>query len=320
MAQDNQISPQQVQQLIVQLLARMNNNGVKGPGFGDDLAPILGVLTDTYTPEPQHMVDTQALEQQYMKTWSTLEDSEMYPDGSPEKYIASSIANGIPLLEIRKRIPQLLADMKVDPNGSTQSEMLNLANTLQSEKDNYETQLQKSSTEKQKDTWWSKAGIANPQAQYNPDDYLQPAFQALAEKYAPIEHSGPPERFRAISGKPPAQQAQKLTYGGKKQYGGAFMEWLTEKLIPGSYQSAQQKAPVPTTPTSAAYEKFGAPGSEKRVAMVNEQRAARAERIAQGMREMVAGQIQKSGATPAKDQLMQRILSSALGGLTKKSG
>lgn len=175
-------------------------NGKAGEQItGADLSrvddPILGILTGTYNPQQQQQgPDLNALSYQYRPTWESLGSAASdtyYDEKSIERIIASSLEAGMPLMEVKKQIPQRLAEMGVQagPNDSVTQELLNLATKLDSELHDYNVALQKATTEKDKDTWWSKAGISDPSLKPSTDAIMAPLLQRLATMYAPTQKS-----------------------------------------------------------------------------------------------------------------------------------
>lgn len=184
--------------MLLMLLALLNGKA-GGQITGADLSrvddPILGILTGTYNPQQQQQgPDLNALSYQYRPTWESLGSAASdtyYDEKSIERIIASSLEAGMPLIEVKKQIPQRLAEMGVQagPNDSVTQELLNLATKLDSELHDYNVALQKATTEKDKETWWSKAGISDPSLKPSTDAIMAPLLQRLATMYAPTQKS-----------------------------------------------------------------------------------------------------------------------------------
>ena len=178
-------------QELLQLLALLNGKA-GGQITGADLSrvedPILGLLTGTYTPQNDEGPDLANLSYQYRPTWESLQNNEYYDENSLEMRIASSLAAGTPLMEIKKQIPQLLAGegQPAGPNDTTTQELINFATKLDSENHSYNVAVTKGNAEKNANSWWAKAGISDPSLKADPSQILNPQLEQLMRMYAPM--------------------------------------------------------------------------------------------------------------------------------------
>ena len=178
-------------QQLLQILALLNGKA-GGQITGGDLSrvedPILGLLTNTYTPQENEGPNLANLSYQYRPTWESLQNSEYYDENSLEMRIASSLAAGTPLMEIKKQIPQLLAGegQPAGPNDTTTQELISFATKLDSENHSYNVAVTKGSAEKNANSWWAKAGISDPSLKADPAQILNPQLQKMMNMYAPM--------------------------------------------------------------------------------------------------------------------------------------
>ena len=178
-------------QQLLQILALLNGKA-GGQITGGDLSrvedPILGLLTNTYTPQENEGPNLANLSYQYRPTWESLLNDEYYDENSLEMKIASSITNGVPLMEVKKQIPQLLAasGQPAGPNDTTTKELIDFASNLDSENRNYNVAVTKANTDKSANSWWAKAGISDPSLKADPAQILNPQLQKMMSMYAPM--------------------------------------------------------------------------------------------------------------------------------------
>ena len=178
-------------QQLLQILALLNGKA-GGQITGSDLSrvedPILGLLTNTYTPQENEGPNLANLSYQYRPTWESLLNDEYYDENSLEMKIASSITNGVPLMEVKKQIPQFLAasGQPSGPNDSTTKELIDFASNLDSENRNYNVAVTKANTDKSANSWWAKAGISDPSLKADPAQILNPQLQKMMSMYAPM--------------------------------------------------------------------------------------------------------------------------------------
>lgn len=175
---------------LLQVLALLNGKA-GGQITGGDLSrvedPILGLLTGTYTPQENEGPNLANLSYQYRPTWESLQNSEYYDENSLEMRIASSLAAGTPLMEIKKQIPQFLADtgQPSGPNDTTTQDLISFATKLDNENHGYNVAVTKANTDKNANTWWAKAGISDPGLKADPAQILNPQLERLAQMYKP---------------------------------------------------------------------------------------------------------------------------------------
>ena len=178
-------------QQLLQILALLNGKA-GGQITGSDLSrvedPILGLLTNTYTPQENEGPNLANLSYQYRPTWESLLNDEYYDENSLEMKIASSITNGVPLMEVKKQIPQFLAasGQPSGPNDSTTKELIDFASNLDSENRNYNVAVTKANTDKSANSWWAKAGISDPSLKADPAQILNPQLEKMMSMYAPM--------------------------------------------------------------------------------------------------------------------------------------
>ena len=178
-------------QQLLQILALLNGKA-GGQITGGDLSrvedPILGLLTNTYTPQENEGPNLANLSYQYRPTWESLLNDEYYDENSLEMRIASSITSGVPLMEVKKQIPQLLAasGQPAGPNDTTTKELIDFASNLDSENRNYNVAVTKANTDKSANSWWAKAGISDPSLKADPAQILNPQLQKMMNMYAPM--------------------------------------------------------------------------------------------------------------------------------------
>jgi len=178
-------------QQLLMLLALLNGKA-GGQITSADLSrvedPILGILTGTYTPQQQTGPNLADLSYQYRPTWESLQNDEFYDENSLEMRIASTLANGVPLMEVKKQIPQFLQaeNLPFGPNDTTTQELINFASKLDSENHAYNVAVTKANTDKNDNSWWAKAGISDPSLRADPAAILNPQLERLAKMYKPL--------------------------------------------------------------------------------------------------------------------------------------
>jgi len=187
------------------LLALLNGKA-GGQITGADLSrvedPILGILTGTYTPQQQTGPNLADLSYQYRPTWESLQNDEFYDENSLEMRIASTLANGVPLMEVKKQIPQFLQaeGLPFGPNDTTTQELINFASKLDSENHAYNVAVTKANTDKNDNSWWAKAGISDPSLRADPAAILNPQLERLAKMYKPLTDPSTTGGYRGSGG------------------------------------------------------------------------------------------------------------------------
>ena len=177
-------------QQLLMLLALLNGKA-GGQITGADLSrvedPILGLLTGTYTPQQDTGPNLNDLSYQYRPTWESLLNEEYYDENSLEMKIGRSVSDGVPLMEIKKQIPQLLAasGQPAGPNDTTTQDLISFATKLDNENRDYNVAVTKANTDKNQNSWWAKAGISDPSLQADPAQILNPQLERLAQMYKP---------------------------------------------------------------------------------------------------------------------------------------
>ena len=176
---------------LLQVLALLNGKA-GGQITGGDLSrvedPILGLLTGTYTSQEDTGPNLNDLSYEKRPTWESLLNSEYYDENSLEMQIARSVSDGVPLMEIKKQIPQLLAasGQPAGPNDTTTQDLINFATKLDSENRDYTVAVTKANTDKNQNSWWAKAGISDPSLKADPAQILNPQLERLAQMYKPL--------------------------------------------------------------------------------------------------------------------------------------
>lgn len=193
-------------QELLQYLALLNGK-TGGQITGADLSraedPILGLMTNTYSQPENEGPNLANLSYQYRPTWESLLNDEYYDENSLEMQIARSISDGVPLMEIKKQIPQLLAasGQPSGPDDTTTKELIDFASNLDSENRNYNVAVTKANTDKSANTWWSKAGISDPSLRADPGQILNPQLQQLMSMYTPMADSNKTSGYMGSGGK-----------------------------------------------------------------------------------------------------------------------
>ena len=238
---------------LLKLLALLNGKA-GGQITGADLSrvedPILGLLTGTYTQPQETGPNLNDLSYQYRPTWESLLNSEYYDENSLEMRIARSVSDGVPLMEIKKQIPQLLAasGQPAGPNDTTTQDLISFATKLDNENRDYNVAVTKANTDKNQNSWWAKAGISDPSLKADPAQILNPQLERLAQMYKPLTD--------------PNKTGGYMGSGGRYIAGGtqpdAAKEAIDKKRIQADTRQAaeaklQNRADVP-------YEYGGAPG------------------------------------------------------------
>ena len=178
------------QQQLLYILALLNGKA-GGQITGADLSraedPILGLLTNTLVQTPNPGPNLEDLSFKLRPTWESLKNNEYYDETSIEMKIARSIADGVPLMEVRKQIPQELAKagQPSGPNDSTTQELLAFATKLSDEQQNYNVKIRDTAGENNQNTWWAKAGIPDPSLKPSTEGMMAPLLQRVAQMYAP---------------------------------------------------------------------------------------------------------------------------------------
>jgi len=178
-------------QQLLMLLALLNGKA-GGQITGADLSrvedPILGLLTGTYTQPQETGPNLNDLSYQYRPTWESLLNNEYYDENSLEMQIARSVSDGVPLMEIKKQIPQLLAasGQPAGPNDTTTQDLISFATKLDNENRDYNVAVTKANTDKNQNSWWAKAGISDPSLKADPAQILNPQLERLAQMYKPL--------------------------------------------------------------------------------------------------------------------------------------
>ena len=176
---------------LLKLLALLNGKA-GGQITGADLSrvedPILGLLTGTYTQPQETGPNLNDLSYQYRPTWESLLNSEYYDENSLEMRIARSVSDGVPLMEIKKQIPQLLtaSGQPAGPNDTTTQDLISFATKLDNENRDYNVAVTKANTDKNQNSWWAKAGISDPNLKADPAQILNPQLERLAQMYKPL--------------------------------------------------------------------------------------------------------------------------------------
>jgi len=176
---------------LLQVLALLNGKA-GGQITGGDLSriedPILGLLTGTYTSQEDTGPNLNDLSYEKRPTWESLLNSEYYDENSLEMQIARSVSDGVPLMEIKKQIPQLLAasGQPAGPNDTTTQDLIDFATKLDSENRDYTVAVTKANTDKNQNSWWAKAGISDPSLKADPAQILNPQLESLAKMYKPL--------------------------------------------------------------------------------------------------------------------------------------
>ena len=174
------------------MLLALLNGKAGGQITGADLSrvedPILGLLTGTYTPQENSGPNLNDLSYEKRPTWESLLNNEYYDENSLEMKIARSVSDGVPLMEIKKQIPQLLAasGQPAGPNDTTTQDLISFATKLDSENRDYNVAVTKANTDKNQNSWWAKAGISDPSLKADPAQILNPQLERLAQMYKPL--------------------------------------------------------------------------------------------------------------------------------------
>lgn len=174
------------------MLLALLNGKAGGQITGADLSrvedPILGLLTGTYTQPQETGPNLNDLSYQYRPTWESLLNNEYYDENSLEMQIARSVSDGVPLMEIKKQIPQLLAasGQPAGPNDTTTQDLISFATKLDNENRDYNVAVTKANTDKNQNSWWAKAGISDPSLKADPAQILNPQLERLAQMYKPL--------------------------------------------------------------------------------------------------------------------------------------
>ena len=191
---------------LLQVLALLNGKA-GGQITGGDLSrvedPILGLLTGTYTSQEDTGPNLNDLSYEKRPTWESLLNSEYYDENSLEMQIARSVSDGVPLMEIKKQIPQLLAasGQPAGPNDTTTQDLIDFATKLDSENRDYTVAVTKANTDKNQNSWWAKAGISDPSLQADPAQILNPQLERLAQMYKPLTDSNKTGGYMGSGGK-----------------------------------------------------------------------------------------------------------------------
>lgn len=174
------------------MLLALLNGKAGGQITGADLSriedPILGILTGSYTPQQDAGPNLNDLSYEKRPTWESLLNNEYYDENSLEMRIARSVSDGVPLMEIKKQIPQLLAasGQPAGPNDTTTQDLISFATKLDSENRDYNVAVKKATADKNQNSWWAKAGISDPSLQADPAQILNPQLERLAKMYKPL--------------------------------------------------------------------------------------------------------------------------------------
>jgi len=178
-------------QQILKLLALLNGKA-GGQITGADLSrldnPILGVLLGTYKEQQDTGPNLAELSYQHRPTWESLQNDEYYDEDSIEMRIASSLANGMPLMEIKKTLPQRLqeAGLPYGPNDTTYQDLINFATKLDSENHSYNVAVTKANADRRNNSWWAQMGISDPNLKADPNAILSPQLEQLVKMYKPM--------------------------------------------------------------------------------------------------------------------------------------
>lgn len=334
------------------MLLALLNGKAGGQITGADLSriedPILGVLTGTYTPQQDTGPNLNDLSYEKRPTWESLLNSEYYDENSLEMRIARSVSDGVPLMEIKKQIPQLLAasGQPAGPNDTTTQDLISFATKLDSENRDYNVAVKKATADKNQNSWWAKAGISDPSLQADPAQILNPQLERLAQMYKPLTdpnktggYMGSGGRYIEGTAGPDSEterrnknQAQADARNAAEVFlrSRPFWQQRTNKKGKEAEESYVQRKVIEATDTEDSRERDrmivrrdamgGRPATSKvpiRTAQLNKEAEDKMLRVASILKERADRQA-ASMPTPAQTDMMNRILSLAMAERLKK--
>lgn len=174
-------------ELLQLILALVNAKGTNTKSdYGRLFDPMLGVLTGTYTAEPQpDTSDDDFL--QHAPTFAQI-GSDFVPADDIRRSIAASVMDGKPAMDIKKEVYQAIAPKIAsgEATDDTSKELAALVDTMTSEWRSYQNAVRKRAATP-KDDFFSKAGLPSPeQAQMAAQDYADGVMTQLLGSYRPL--------------------------------------------------------------------------------------------------------------------------------------
>lgn len=153
--------------------------------------PDLGVLTGTYTDRPEveeSDEDIRARTSPYLNQIRNNPEADVVAAG-----IAADIENGIPLIQMKKNLRTYFTTQKISPNKKKQTDeekqtildYTDLLDTLSKEYNTYTSEITKIKNKAPKKTFFSEAGLPEPDAPYDPEPFMGGIYAKLAEQAAP---------------------------------------------------------------------------------------------------------------------------------------
>lgn len=270
----------------------------------------LGVLTGTYTGRDESEDSVRARSAPY------LTQIKNNPEADEIAYqIVQEIEAGLPFVQVKKRLRELTKSLPTQEA----KDYMELAETLSKENINIGQELLKN---KNKETFFSKSGLPEPNTPYDPEPLMGSVYERLLKQYAPYEVDPNANKLskEATEAKKNAPY-RPYREGETKPELDAIRKELEEKRVVDPkakytpYYPGETDADVRRIAQERQLQKNLAAGKGVktfvpiRTSLVNQQRDERAARGADIQRELIARTMQQRGAgSPLMDQLQQRMM------------
>lgn len=273
-------------------------------------APDLGALTGTYTGR------TESEEDIFKRSAPYFTQIRNNPESDEIAFaLTEDISAGLPLVQTKKKLRELTKSLSKDER----DDYMDLLNTLSKEYNNYNEESLKY---KNRETFFSKAGLPEPDAPYNPEPLMGGVYARLAERFKPYEvdpnaNKLPKEIVEAKKNAPWRPYREGET-GPELR---AIRKELEQQRVvdpnakytpywPGETDAdvrriAQERQLTKELATTKGVKTF----VPIRTELVNQQRAEQAAEAANIQREMIARNMLRRGAgSPMLDQVKQRLI------------
>jgi hypothetical protein len=273
-------------------------------------APDLGALTGTYTGRTESEEDIFGRSAPYFSQIRNNPESDEIAFA-----ITEDIAAGLPLIQTKKKLRELTNSLSKDER----DDYMDLLDTLSKEYNNYN---QESLKYKNRETFFSKAGLPEPDAPYDAEPLMGSVYARLAERFKPYEVDPNANKLseEAVEAKKNAPW-RPYREGETKPELDAIRKELEEKRVvdpnakwtpywPGETDAdvrriAQERQLQKELAASKGVKTF----VPIRTGLVNQQRKEQAAEAADIQREMIAKNMLRRGAgSPMLDQLKQRLI------------
>lgn len=177
-------------------------------------SPDLGILTGTYTNRPdidESDEDVRARTSPYLSQIRNSPEADEVASG-----IAQDIENGVPLIQMKKNLRTYFTTLKISPDKKKQTDeqkdmmadYMDLLDTLSKEQNTYTTEITKIKNKAPKETEFSKAGLPEPDAPYDPEPLMGGVYAQLAKRVEGLDVTPEQQKMINTRNANPAVRAQ----------------------------------------------------------------------------------------------------------------